>query len=410
MTDPIPNRLIGYAPVQTYRHDGALWVENQAITGLAKWADNFERVDILTPLAHQPPPAGWSPWTPVQADGRVRLHLLPTAYRPDQFARALRPTARRIRALIAAPAYRSFAIGGLFGDWGAVSCLIAQRNALRHAVWCDRIESAVTRFEAAGGPWKTRLRRKLTHRPMAALENHIVRRADMGLFNGADTFAHYAPLCRAPVQVSDLSVARADHIGEAELAAKRAAIADGPLRIVYVGRAHPMKGGLDWCAVMVRLQALGVDFRATWIGEGPDLDAMRRATAQAGLSERVLFPGLVADRGQILQALRDAHVHAFCHLTPESPRNLIEALVSATPIVGYHSTYADSLIAADGAGILTPRGNTDAMAAALTALAQDRGRLLRLVDAAKRAGAACDVDAVFRQRSEAIRSHLGAGL
>ena len=284
------DRLVSYIPVPVMRHDGALFVENQAIKGLRRWADNFERCDFMTPVEDRPPPDGWSAWTPADAYGRVRLHLLPTAYRPDQFLRALPATLPRIRALVKTPAYRCFAIGGLFGDWGAVSCILSRNNGLDHAVWTDRIESAVTRQGAGEGPLKTRLRKATTAGPMAALERYVIRRANVGLFNGSETYAHYAPMARAAVQVNDLSISREDHIAPDLLATKIAGAAGGPLRIVYVGRADPMKGGPDWCATLALLAQAGVSFQATWFGDGPDLPAMKDAVQSAGIADIVTCP------------------------------------------------------------------------------------------------------------------------
>ena len=59
----------------------------------------------------------------------------------------------------------------------------------------------------------------------------------------------------------------------------------------------------------------------------------------------------------------------FCHKTPESPRNLIEALVSGAPIVGYDSPFPRDLIAAHGGGVLTPLNDVNALVDSLASLA-----------------------------------------
>ena len=50
------------------------------------------------------------------------------------------------------------------------------------------------------------------------------------------------------------------------------------------------------------------------------------------------------------------HVLVFCHTTPESPRNLVEALISGCPIVGYHSDFAAELVG-DGGGAFVTTGD-----------------------------------------------------
>lgn len=407
MTDRASDRLTGYAPVPLFLQDGRLFAEDQSLIGLRRWAENFARVDMMMPLEHGPLPAGWSEASALDDLPGLTLHPLPAAYRPDRFARALPGTLPRIRALIAQPAVRSFAIGGLFGDWGAVACLSAHRAGLPFAVWTDRVESEVTRQGADDGPWRTRLRKRLTWRPMAALERAVIRRATVGLFHGRETHDIYAPHARAAEMVHDILIDRSDHIDAGALARKRAAAADGPLRIVYAGRADPMKGALDWVAALERLDALGVAFTATYLGDGPDLAAMRDRVAANGLAGRVTLPGFTADRRAVMAALRAAQAFLFCHRTPESPRNLIEALVSATPLVGYDGAYARDLTNGGDSGVFHPIGDTDGLAQALAGLSADRDALVRRIDAAKTAGGWFDSQTVFRHRSDMLRKHLG---
>ncbi|MDR5652323.1 glycosyltransferase [Ruixingdingia sedimenti] len=410
--DQSDGTLLIYAPVPLYRAaDGGWLVEAQACNGLRLWAENFARVIVMMPLAPGAPPPGWVPAAAIgPAVARIEIAALPMAWRPDRFLRHLPATRRRIRALIDRADYLSFAIGGLFGDWGAVACFEARRMGRRHAVWTDRVESAVTRHMAAQpGPWRARLRARLTHRPMAALERAVIRGADLGLFHGGETFAAYAPFSRNPHMVHDIHLSRADHIAPAALKAKAAGAAEGPLRLAYVGRADPMKGPRDWIAVLERLAAEGVDFRATWLGDGQDLAWMRARLAADGglLAGRVDLPGFTEDRGAVLRLLRGAHLFLFCHQTPESPRCLIEALVSAAPILGYDGAFARDLIAGHGGGVLVPQGDVAALAGAVAALARDRGRLAGAIRAAAADGAMFSDDEVFRHRSAIIRAHLG---
>ena len=96
----------------------------------------------------------------------------------------------------------------------------------------------------------------------------------------------------------------------------------------------------------------------------------------------------------------------FCHKTPESPRNLIEALVSGTPLVGYDSPFPKDLISAHGGGLLTPKDDVGALVSSLAGLARDRQRLADLIGRAAQDGHPFNDVAVFRHRSEVIRAHL----
>lgn len=389
--------------------DGRLMLENQACNGTRLWADNFERVIMAIPFDPGPPPPAWIPLDSVgPALERVEILELRQAWRPDRFFRALPATRARLRDAIARADFVTFAIGGLFGDWGAVGCLEAGRMGKAHAVWTDRVESEVIRRGAASAPtWRARLRMRLSHRPMAALERRVIRGATVGLFHGRETYETYAPHARAAELVHDIHITRADHVDPAALAAKRAAAGEGTLRLVYAGRADPMKGPFDWLEVLERLAGRGVDFRATWLGDGPDLAAMRARAAAAGLGDRLALPGFVRDRAAVMAALREAHVLLFCHKTPESPRVLIEALASGTPLLGYDSVFPRDLIAEHGGGVLTPLDDVGALSEAAAGLAADRGRLGDLIGRAAADGAQFEDVKVFAHRAEVIRRHLG---
>lgn len=404
--------LLIYAPVPLHRDaEGSLFIEAQAVNGLRLWAANFSHVIVMMPMASAPPPPGWVPVSDTGSSlNRVQIEPLPLAYRPDRFLRTLPATQRRIAALIAQARWLSFAIGGLFGDWGAVAALTAYRMGRPFAAWTDRVESEVVRRGASSGRWRSRLRARLTHRPMAALERAVIRRSALGLFHGRETFETYAPYCRGPAEiVHDIHLGRADHISPPGLQSKIDSAADGPLRIFYAGRADPMKGPLDWIGTLEQLAAAGIDFRASWWGDGSEHSKMVARIAAAGLQSRIDMPGFVSDRAAILAELRAAHIFLFCHLTPESPRCLIEALTSGCPIVGYASSYSSDLIAEHGGGVLVPLGDADALAREVGALAKDRSRLAALMRAAAADGEPFVDETVFEHRSEAIRRHLAPG-
>src|SRR5262249_29187866 len=128
--------------------------------------------------------------------------------------------------------------------------------------------------------------------------------ASLGLFHGASCYAAYSPWCRNSYVVHDVHAKQADAISDEELEAKCAAIlTDDQLRIIYVGRGDAIKAPFDWIAAMGQLRDRGVGFQAAWLGDGPLLAEMREEVARRGLGERVLLPGFVSDRDQLLAQL-----------------------------------------------------------------------------------------------------------
>lgn len=399
--------LLLHVPVPLYRRDGQFLLEDQACNGLRLWADHFDRILLLAPLVDGPAPPSWAALTRVgPALERIEVVTVPQAYRPDRFLRALPAGIPLIRGLIERADYLGFAIGGLFGDWGAVGATIAQRMGKPYYIWTDRVESEVTRRTASSLPWRRRLRAKLEHRPMAWLERQLISRAALGLFHGSETFEAYAPHCVNPQMVHDVHVCRSDHISLQAMADKCAEVENGPLKIVYAGRADAMKGADDWLDTLEALEARGVDFQARWLGDGPALDTMRRRVAAGPLAARVELTGFVTERASVLQSLQAAHLMLFCHKTPESPRCLIEALVSGCPIVGYDGAYARDLISLHQGGVLVPGQNTQALADSVLGLVRDRAALKGLIGAAARDGARFDDVSVFAHRAALIKENL----
>lgn len=404
---PGPETLLIYAPVPLHRRDGVRCLEDQACDGLRLWLDHYDRLILLIPESDRPAPPSWVPLEHVgPALARIEIVALPEAWRPDRFLRALPAALPRIRDAIGRADWLGFAIGGLVGDWGSVAAWQAGKMGKPYYIWTDRVESEVIRRTLHNLPWRRRLKTRVELPLMRWAERALIRRAALGLFHGRETYDAYAPFCRNAHVVHDIHLKPEDRIGASALAAKVAAAAEGPLRIVYAGRADPMKGARDWVAVLERLAALGVDFTATWLGDGPERAAMAARVAAGPLAGRVALPGFLADRDGLLAALRAAHLLMFCHLTPESPRILIEALISAAPIVGYGSAFPADLIAGHGGGLLVAAGAQDALAQAVAGLDRDRGRLADLIARAASDGAGFDGPTVFAHRAELIRTHL----
>jgi len=402
-----PETLLIYAPVPLHRRDGVLCLEDQACNGLRLWLDHFDRLILLIPESDRPAPPSWVPLDRIgDALARIEIVPLPEAWRPDRFLRALPGALRAIRGAIGRADRLGFAIGGLMGDWGSVGAWAAHRMGKPFYIWTDRVESEVIRRTLPSLPWRRRLKARLELPLMVRAERALIRRAALGLFHGRETYDTYAPYCRNPHLVHDIHLTREDRIDPPALAHRIATAGQGPLRIVYAGRAEAMKGALDWVGVLERLAAQGVAFGATWLGDGPERAAMAARVAAGPLAGRVALPGFLSDRQALLAALREAHLLLFCHLTPESPRILIEALVSSCPIVGYGSAFPQDLIAGHGGGVLVPVGAQAELAAAVAALDRDRTRLADLIARAARDGQGFDDQTVFAHRAELIRTHL----
>jgi len=241
---------------------------------------------------------------------------------------------------------------------------------------------------------------------MRSLERRCIENSSLGLFHGASCYEEYSPWCRTSFVVHDVHAKASDAIDAQKLASKCEQMsAGGPLQIIYAGRADAVKGPFDWLEVIELLKKQGMHFKASWIGDGPLMGEMRSYVNAHKLDDVVSLPGFLADRATLFSQLRDAHVFLHCHKELESPRNLVEALISGCPIIGYHSNFAAELTH-DGGGAFVPNGDRNGLAARLGRLSANRDELIAITRAAAESGKRFNDVAVFQHRSELIKTYL----
>ncbi|MDP2788001.1 MAG: glycosyltransferase [Pseudomonadota bacterium] len=400
-------------PVPFRRLDGEIYLESQAANGLDRWADNFDQVVVACPVMPEAEVAKRSSWNWVSAQTlahkeRIRLVELPWARSIGAFLANYGTTSRLLAEHIRHCDHLQFAIGGIVGDWGSVAALQAARMQRRYSVWTDRVEAEVVRITSARKPPIRKYLSLLHAWLMQHYERHIIRQAELGLFHGAETYHAYSAYPRHAFLTHDIHTKAADQIPDALLAEKiRLSLDPGvPLKIGYAGRANVMKAPLDWLDALARLDDIGVTYEAAWLGDGELLEEMRRFIERHGMAGRVKLLGFVSDRQEVLAFLRSCHVLLFTHITPESPRIILEALISAMPVVGYQSSYVAEIVAAEESWMLCPIGDTTALAGIVATLAGEREKLAAAIRAAAHAGKHFNDEAVFRHRSELIKHYL----
>lgn len=318
------------------------------------------------------------------------------------FARALPRMVKFLSQKIDQATHLHFAIGGIAGDWAAVAALIAKSKDRPSTVWTDRVESQVAYFQAEQNTGLRRIKGRATAAAMALYEQLIIRNCGLGLFHGADCYDAYAKYSANPHLVHDIHLPKSARISANDLFIKMNTNDGSPLNIIYTGRAHLDKGVMEWIDTLDRARNKGVKFRATWYGDGPELERARAKVAELGLSDCVNFPGHSSDRDALMVAMRAADIFLFCHKTSESPRCLIEALVSGTPIVGYDRNYPADLIKNNGGGVLTPE-SPEALAVAVEQLYRDHERLSDLYLLASKDGYPHNDEDVFKHRSDLMK-------
>ncbi len=395
-------------PVPFRLQEGELYVESQAANGLDRWADHFSRVIVAAPVVPEAlveDLAGvvWSNVSSLQHRERIVCLPLPWSYTPGSFLRARRPVTQQLREAIAEADHLQFAIGGLWGDWAAVAAAQAGRMKRRYAIHTDRVEHVLMRKTASGSALR-RLKIAVEAPLMQHYHRRVINGCSLGLWHGDDCFKAYSPWCTENHLVHDVHTKPSDLIDNDELERKvQNLLGTGTLELCYAGRLDPMKAPLEWLRALATARTQGAKVHASWYGEGAMLEEAKAESLRLHLGEVVQFAGFVAGRAELLQAVRSAHAFVFTHVTPESPRNLLEALVCGTPIVGYANPYAEDLLSVMGGGALVPIHDTTALGELIAELAKDRKRLARLTIEAATNGHRFTDATVFQERSELIK-------
>ncbi len=389
--------------------DGKLYVEAQAANGLNRWGDYFSKVVAAAPVIPEEMALAEKNIAWQSADvisDRIELVPLPWAYSPKLFARKYFACRALLVRQVRRCEYLQFAIGGLWGDWAAVAATEARRQRRTYAIHTDRVESDVIRKLAQGQSgmraWKCRVEAALMDR----YHRFLINRCSVGLWHGQECFAAYSKWCQNNHLIHDVHTKKSDAISSSELEKKVQDLSDpsSPLKIAYAGRLSAMKAPLEWVRAIKRAHDLGIELQATWYGDGELRSDVERLIEELDLHGVIDLRGFVSDREQLLNGVREAHLVMFTHITPESPRCLLEALICGSPIVGYKNPFAEDLTHEFGGGSFVSIHDWQRLGELLVNLYKNRDELGQLVRKAAENGRRFNDDEVFRERSQFIKS------
>jgi glycosyltransferase involved in cell wall biosynthesis len=158
--------------------------------------------------------------------------------------------------------------------------------------------------------------------------------------------------------------------------------ADGPLRVLCVGRLVPEKGQAVLIDALERIRGSGRDVTCTFVGDGPSRDRLESAIAARGLHGAVTVTGALDQ-----DAVREHYLNsdAFClpSFAEGVPVVLMEAMAAGLPVVTTRIAGIPELVTDGRDGLLVAPGRADRLADALTALADDPDLRRRLGEQAR---------------------------
>lgn len=390
--------------------DGKYLVESQALNGLRCWSDNFKRLTVCAPVIpeHLADRANiqWADPAVLLNERNIKFEPLPWGYHPLEYLAHRKSVKRRLHSLINQHDYLCFSNLGGLGAWGNIAAEGARQLNREYSLWFDWVIHEMPQPKSRS--ILKRLSQYLSRHNSKYQTYKAIRGCSLGLFHGKTVFDAYSPICKESHVVHDIHMSKKDAISNEALKEKVASIKTrSDLRIGYVGRVHPMKAPDDWIDIVQQVrQKLGPHrIHATWLGNGPQLENVVEKVKMYKLEDTINFAGFVSDRESIRDFLQHIDVFLFCHVTPESPRCLIEALISSTPIIGYESSYARDLVGERGGALLSDMHDTQTLADYLCYLTEHRDELGLLVEAAATSRALYNDEAVFAHRSHLIKTH-----
>lgn len=140
----------------------------------------------------------------------------------------------------------------------------------------------------------------------------------------------------------------------------------GPLRLLTVAQLVRRKGHAVLLEALVRLRSQGVDVSATFVGDGPEREALERLAADLRLDVR--FAGAVG-QGELGAYYADAQLFCLPTFAEGLPVVLMEAMGSGLPVVSTSVMGVPELVEDGESGLLVSPAREDQLADAIARLA-----------------------------------------
>jgi glycosyltransferase involved in cell wall biosynthesis len=170
---------------------------------------------------------------------------------------------------------------------------------------------------------------------------------------------------------------------------------ENDILLVYAGRVAREKNMEFLLTAFAEVTPVVKNLRLLIIGDGQKqvVDDIKALPAKLGITERVVFTGLIAyDRLPAYLAMCDIFVTAS--VSEVHPLSVIEAMSAGLPVVGIHSPGISDTVEDGKTGFLTAH-DRDAYTTALTRLSLDPGLIHRMGAAAREASNAYAVESTM---------------
>jgi glycosyltransferase involved in cell wall biosynthesis len=149
------------------------------------------------------------------------------------------------------------------------------------------------------------------------------------------------------------------------------------LKILAIGRLVDAKDYPTLLQAFERLLSMEMPARLTFIGDGPEKEALEKLASALNIQQAVCFAGF---RDDVQEWLEQADVVVFSSVREGTPVAMLEAMAAGVPVVATRVGGIPDVIDHGISGMLIPSRDSAALAERLRCLAEDSGLRRRLGD------------------------------
>jgi glycosyltransferase involved in cell wall biosynthesis len=184
-------------------------------------------------------------------------------------------------------------------------------------------------------------------------------------------------------------------IREMEFAPLAARPLNDPLRLLYVGRLHLLKGLRELLTAAALLQKQGQPCIVNIVAglEEPVYTELRKLAEDLGIAEQVQWRGYVPFGPDLMAFYREADIFMLPSYTEGFPRVLWEAAANSCPVIATAVGGIPALFASEEQALLVPPQDVDALVTAVNRLIHDEPLRRRLIANAYQKALAYTVEA-----------------
>jgi glycosyltransferase involved in cell wall biosynthesis len=161
--------------------------------------------------------------------------------------------------------------------------------------------------------------------------------------------------------------------------------ADGPLRLLFVGRYGERKGCPELIEALAKARRSGTEATLRFVGQeeyAGEESLLRRGVETQEVAAAVEFAGL-KEGAELAECYAAAQVLCLPSRREGVPLVLLEAMAFGLPVIATPVGGIPDLVRSDENGLLVPPGDVDSLAAAITLMAADPELRLRLGSAGR---------------------------